>query len=92
MTALSTDSVLAFAPGHKLRFDSLREEWQLLGPERLFQPDPIAVEVLQLIDGRRDVQTIIENLAERFDAPREEIARDVLAMLRDLVERCALRS
>ena len=33
---------------------------------------------------------IVDSLAEAFDAPREEIAADVLAMLQELVEKRVL--
>jgi pyrroloquinoline quinone biosynthesis protein D len=71
----------------KFRFDETRQQWVLLAPERLLLPDEIAVEILQRVDGRRSVGEIVGLLAEKFDAPREEIAADVIAMLQDLVEK-----
>ena len=37
--------------GMKLRFDTVRGGWVVLGPERLFLPDEHALEVLKLVDG-----------------------------------------
>jgi pyrroloquinoline quinone biosynthesis protein D len=71
----------------KFRFDETRQQWVLLAPERLLLPDDIAVEILQRVDGRRSVDEIVRLLAEKFAAPREEIAADVIAMLQDLVEK-----
>jgi pyrroloquinoline quinone biosynthesis protein D len=71
----------------KFRFDETRQQWVLLAPERLLLPDEIAVEILQRVDGRRSVEEIVRLLAEKFAAPREEIAADVIAMLQDLVEK-----
>jgi pyrroloquinoline quinone biosynthesis protein D len=76
--------------GVKFRFDSVRNAWVLLAPERLFLPDAPAVEVLKLVDGERSVGVIIDDLAARFAAPRETIAADVIALLRDLGEKGAV--
>lgn len=78
------------APGHKFRFDAVRHEWVLLGPERLFVPDEHAAAVLGLIDGMRDVDAIVADLAARFTAQPSEIRADVDAMLADLSARGAI--
>jgi pyrroloquinoline quinone biosynthesis protein D len=77
--------------GHKFRFDDVRKAWVLLGPERLFMPDEHAVEVLKLIDGKRDTDGIVADLAGRFNAPSEAIRADVDAMLADLAARGAIK-
>jgi pyrroloquinoline quinone biosynthesis protein D len=79
------------APGHKFRFDQVRGAWVLLGPERLFVPDEHAAAVLGLIDGARDVDAIVADLAARFSAPDDAIRADVDAMLADLAARGAIR-
>ncbi len=79
-----------FAPGVRLHHDAARARWVVMAPERMFVPDETALEVLRLVDGARDTDAIVEALATRFDAPREEIAGDVRAMLDDLVARGAL--
>ena len=84
-------AVLSFAPHVRFRFDETRKAWIVLAPERLLLPDEPAVEILRLIDGERDVDTIIDDLAGRFEAPRDVIAGDVLPMLRDLVDKRVLR-
>ena len=63
----------------------------MLAPERLLLPDEQAVEILKLVDGARSVDAIADELARQFDAPRAEIAEDVLAMLRDLIDKKVLR-
>lgn len=77
--------------GHKFRFDQVRDAWVLLGPERLFLPDEHAVEILKLVDGVRSVDSIVTDLAQRYDAPAEAIRIDVDAMLSDLSARGAIR-
>jgi pyrroloquinoline quinone biosynthesis protein D len=54
-------------------------------------PDEHAVEILKLIDGARAAGAIVDDLAQRFDAPRETIEADVFEMLQDLVDRGVLR-
>ena len=75
-------------PRHvKLRFDETRQVWVILAPERVLVPDDIAVEVLQLCDGARDVATMIDQLALKYAATRDAIGSDVIAMLQDLVDK-----
>jgi pyrroloquinoline quinone biosynthesis protein D len=76
------------ARGMKLRQDQAREgRWVVLGPERMFVPDEIALEVLRLVDGARTLGGIVDALAAKFQAPRAEILADVREMLGDLVAR-----
>ncbi|AKR54821.1 pyrroloquinoline quinone biosynthesis protein PqqD [Devosia sp. H5989] len=84
--SVSEASVPTLARGAKLRFDETRQRWVLLVPERVMAPDEIAVEILQLCDGKRTVADIIDLLVEKYTAPREEIGADVIAMLQDLAE------
>jgi pyrroloquinoline quinone biosynthesis protein D len=74
----------AFAPGVRLHHDRARDRWVVMAPERMIVPDEIALEVLRLIDGARSHDAIVEALAEKFAAPREEIASDVAELLDDL--------
>ncbi|MBR0752258.1 pyrroloquinoline quinone biosynthesis peptide chaperone PqqD [Bradyrhizobium jicamae] len=75
-------------PRHaRLKFDETRKVWVILAPERVLAPDEIAVEVLQLCDGERSVSDIAGLLAEKYAAPREAIATDVVAMLQDLADK-----
>jgi pyrroloquinoline quinone biosynthesis protein D len=74
----------AFRRGVKFRFDTVRDCWVVLAPERMFVPDDMAVEVLKLLDGARDLAAITDTLCARFDAPRDVVMTDVAAMLEDL--------
>jgi pyrroloquinoline quinone biosynthesis protein D len=77
-------SVLRLGRGMKLREDKARDQWVVMGPERMFVPDDIALEVLRLVDGARSVDAMVDDLAARFAAPRGEIMTDVVAMLDEL--------
>ena len=87
---VSDASVLSFAPHIVFRFDEVRQRWIILAPERLMLPDEQAVEILKLVDGTASVAVIIDMLAARFNAPREEIAGDVTEMLQDLADKGCL--
>ena len=80
-----------FRRGVKLRFDKVRDAWVLLAPEKLFVPDEIAIEILKLIDGFRSIDAIADDLAARFNAPRDVIIADVRAVLDDLSVRGAIQ-
>ena len=77
MGAQAAQSVPKLPRGVKLRFDGTRQKWFLLGPERVFEPDEIATEILQRIDGARSLAAIIRELASEFGAPEAEISGDV---------------
>ena len=86
-------SVLKLAPHIVFRFDETRQRWIMMAPERLMLPDEQAVEILQLVDGKAGVSTIVDALAARYtQAPREVIAKDVTAMLQDLLDKGCLAS
>lgn len=80
-------SVPRLSRGMKLREDKARGQWVVLGPERMFVPDEIALEVLRLVDGERNVDAMVDDLAARYAAPRDEIRADVAALLNDLAAR-----
>ena len=81
------DSVPVLARSAKLRFDESRDRWVLLVPERVLAPDDTAVEVLQLCDGTRSVDGMVDALAEKYAADRSIIAADVIALLQDLADK-----
>ena len=75
-------------PRHaRLKFDETRQRWVILAPERVLAPDEIAVEVLQLCDGVRSVEAMIDQLAAKYAADRGAISADVIAMLQDLADK-----
>lgn len=59
----------------------------LLVPEGVVNLNPTATATLALVDGTRDADAIATILAERYDAPEADLARDVRALLAALVER-----
>ena len=62
---IGEDSVPRLPRGVKLRFDKQRDQWVVLAPERVFVPDPIALEIIKRCDGEATVGAIVDDLAKR---------------------------
>ncbi len=90
--AIDDGSVPRLPRGVKLRFDEQRENWVVLAPERLFVPDPIALEVIKRCDGEALVSEFVDDLAKTFEADREVIDRDVKVLLQDLADKGVLKA
>ncbi len=86
MIPLGLDAALGLQPWVRLRHDPVRDRWVLLAPERVLFPCPISVEVLQRLAPGRPLAEVVDELSAEFAAPREVIARDVLAVLQGLLE------
>ena len=84
-----TEKNIPKLPRHaKLRYDEARKKWIINAPERVFELDEIAGEVMQLVNGISSVSEIIDSLLKKFEgAPRDVITKDVLAMLQPLAEK-----
>ncbi len=89
MTLRTTD-VPRLPRGVRLRFDEVRGAHVLLAPERAFDLDAIAAEVLGLVDGARSVDAIVAELAAKYAEDRTVIEGDVVAMLDDLAKKRVL--
>ncbi len=85
---LNSTSVPRLPRHAKLRFDRARDCWIINAPERVFELDAIAGEVIQLVDGTRTLAVLVDELATKYDqAPRADIERDVTAMLQNLADK-----
>ena len=73
--------------GVRLRYDAVRSEWNLLGPERVFKLDAIAVEILKRCNGTTTFGDIIADLATAFSADPVRVRKDVSALLNELVQK-----
>lgn len=71
----------------RLQHDPVRGAWALLSPERVFWPDDVSLDILRLCDGQRTVSQIIDELADQYDAAREDIAPDVEQFLQESSDR-----
>ncbi len=79
-------------PYIKLRHDAGRGRWVILAPERLFDPDDVAVEVLKLCDGQRTVADIAEHLAKEYNGQVADIKADIVEMLQDLADKGVVKA
>jgi pyrroloquinoline quinone biosynthesis protein D len=68
--------------GARLRYDDVREEHLLLIPEGAVRLNPTAAEVLELCDGERSVDDIVDVLSERYQGAdlRDDVVELVDAM------------
>jgi pyrroloquinoline quinone biosynthesis protein D len=89
---VTADTRPALPPHIKLRHDAGRGKWLVLAPERVFEPDEIAVAVLKLCDGARSVDDIASELAREYNAPKEEIVADIVSMLQDLADKGVVKA
>ena len=80
-------SVPSFGAHMKLRFNEQRRKWVIQAPEKVFEPDETAVEILKMCDGKTSVGGIVDALAAKFAAPREVIGKDVTEMLQGLSDK-----
>lgn len=80
-------------PAHiKLRHDAGRGRWHVLAPERVFEPDPIAVEILKRCDGQTTVATLAVELAKEYNAPLPDITADIISMLQELADKGVVKA
>lgn len=73
--------------GVRLHYDRVRAAWVLLAPERAVTLDAIGHAILSEIDGQRSFGEITRTLAEKYDAPAEQIAEDSAGFLSALRNR-----
>ena len=71
----------------RLSFDNAREQWVLLGPEKVIVLDEIAHNIISRCDGSNCVSDIIQQLSIEYDASTEDIQQDVLPLLQSLVDK-----
>lgn len=91
MTVVATAASVPRLPrGVKLRFDQVRNTWTLLAPERAFQIDETAAEILKLCDGARSVAEVVAAVAAVYQEEPAVIAADIEAMLSDLANKRVL--
>ena len=87
-TIVSSEIVLKLPRHAKLRFDKARDKWIILAPERVFELDEIAYEVISRCDGERTVTDVVNELCLKFDqVEREVIMNDVVGMRQNLADK-----
>ena len=85
---VSIESVPRLPRHAKLRFDKARDKWIILAPERVFELDVVAYEIISRCDGEATVGNIVDILCKKFDqVSPEEINNDVRDMLQNLADK-----
>jgi coenzyme PQQ biosynthesis protein PqqD len=79
-----------FAKGVKLRHDADGSA-MLLVPEGALVLTRVAAVALELVDGTRSLDQIVESVIERFDVPPERAREDVQSLFDRLTERGFMR-
>ncbi|MCZ7660273.1 MAG: pyrroloquinoline quinone biosynthesis peptide chaperone PqqD [Xanthobacteraceae bacterium] len=85
--SLSPDARPRLPRGVRLVHNEAQGGWLLLAPERVFKPDPIAVEIVKRCTGTATLAEIVDDLAATFNAPRERVMADVTALLSGLADK-----
>ena len=67
------------ATGARLRYDEVREEHLLLIPEGAVRLNPTAAQVLELCDGERSVDDIVDALSARYEGA--DVRADVVELV-----------
>lgn len=84
---ISPDAKPRLPRGVRLVHNEAQGGWVLLAPERVFKADAIAHEIIKRCTGEATVAEIVDDLAKTFNAPRDRIETDVMAMLAGLVDK-----
>ena len=88
LVKLKVEDVPSLPRHAKLKFDHARKKWIINAPERVFELDNIAGEVMQLINGKDSLNQIIEKLLVKYkDAPKDQVTYDVIFMLQSLADK-----
>jgi pyrroloquinoline quinone biosynthesis protein D len=78
--------------GHvRVQLDTVRQRFAVLGPERVYWPDEVAVDILKLCNGERTIVEIAAQLAEDYAAPVETIQTDVMEFVQSWTDIRLLR-
>ena len=86
-TAIASETRPRLPRGVRLVHNEAQGGWVLLAPERVFKPDPIALEIIKRCTGEASFGEIIDDLAKTYAAPREKILADVSTLLRGLADK-----
>ena len=88
LVTLNNKSIPKLPRHAKLRYDKARSKWIINAPERVFELDEIASEIMQLVNNTATIDEIVENLYKKFkEADRDEIHKDVTSMLQNLADK-----
>lgn len=82
---LEIHQVCRIAPGVRLQFEKAQDAWVLLYPEGMVTLGETAGDILQAVDGQRNVQDIVEALQSQYGEV-DGLVADVLEFLVSMIE------
>ncbi|HUL13937.1 MAG TPA: pyrroloquinoline quinone biosynthesis peptide chaperone PqqD [Methylococcaceae bacterium] len=65
--SLDAKTLLAFSPLHRLQWEQAQQRHVILYPEGMVELNTTAAEILQLCDGTRNLEGIVEELERKFE-------------------------
>jgi len=71
--------------GARLQYDEVREEHVLLVPEGVVRLNPTAAEVLELCDGERSLDEIVDALSARYEG--SDLRADIQGLVDGMTQR-----
>jgi pyrroloquinoline quinone biosynthesis protein D len=71
--------------GARLRYDDVREEHLLLIPEGAVRLNPTAAQVLELCDGERSLEEIVDALSARYEGA--DVRDDVVELVDSMAQK-----
>lgn len=90
--ALVSEESMPSLPRHvRMHFDTTRNAFALLSPEKVLWPDEISLAILERCDGRTSAGAIAGALAREYDGDEAEVRADVFAFLQDWSDRMVVR-
>jgi pyrroloquinoline quinone biosynthesis protein D len=87
VAAIASEARPRLPRGVRLTHSEAQGGFVLLAPERVFKPDPIALEILKRCTGEATFAEIVDDLATAYSAPRDRVLADVTTLLNGLVEK-----
>ena len=66
--ALNPNSLLVFSPMHRLQWEEAQQKDVILYPEGMVELNQSSAEILKLCDGSRNLDKIVTDLEEKFQA------------------------
>jgi pyrroloquinoline quinone biosynthesis protein D len=88
--ALNPESRFTFSPLHRLQWEEAQQKYVILYPEGLVELNVPAAEILKLCDGTRNLETIVEELEQKFET--SGIRDDVAGLLESALENGWIRA
>ena len=89
---ISPDARPKLAPKVRLRVDRVSGQTLLLYPERGLVLNPTAADVLQRCTGERTVDSIVEELAQKYGHQQHAVEKEVMDFLRTMADRGLVQS